>query len=115
MDLSLDKVSYEGEWFEFGTAKIKIRPYPASKNVLRLKDGALEISGELNLNKFMFCLEAWESTGSKLPELNAEIKKKMFDFRLGKAKIDGVEICLSEFVIRKADELFQKIEDSEKN
>jgi hypothetical protein len=111
MDLKLDKVSYDGEWFNFGDMRVKVRPYPASKVTLVIKDGAFMISGEQNLNKFQHCLVEWENT----EKLTNEVKRKVFDFRLGKAEIDGADTCLADFVIQKADELFRKIEAAEKN
>lgn len=112
MDLKLDKVSYDGEWFDFGDMRLKIRPYPASRSTLSIKDGAFMISGAENFNKFSYCLIEWDSMAEKL---TAETKKKIFDFRLGKIKIDDVDICMADFVIQKADELFQKAEALEKN
>jgi len=112
MDLKLDKVSYDGEWFEFGDMRLKVRPYPASRSMLTVRDGAIIISGMENFNKFAYCLVEWEGTADKL---TAEIKKKIYDFRLGRTKIDDNDICMSDFVIQKADELFQKAEALEKN
>jgi hypothetical protein len=111
MDLKLDKVSYSGEWFDFGDMKIKVRPYPASKTTLAIKDGVFMIFGEQNLSKFIYCLIEWDNA----EKLTKEAKEKIYDFRLGKAEIDGAETCLADFVIQKADELFRKIEAAEKN
>lgn len=111
MDLKLEKVSYDGEWFDFGDMRVKVRPYPASKVILTIKDGAFMVSGEQNLNKFIHCLVDWENK----EKLTGEVKRKIFDFRLGKTEIDGTEICLSDFVIQKADEMFAKVEAAEKN
>ena len=119
MDLELNTVSYEGKWFDFGNARLKIRPFPASRVNLRYKEGAVILAGENTLEKFRYCLQAWEgfvSSGDAKPiELTDEIKRKVFDFRLGSVKIGEQDMTISDFVISKADELFLEMVSAEKN
>jgi len=117
MNLNLENVSYDGRWFEFDDVRLKIRPYPASKMSFMIKDGNAIIAGEYGLEKFMYCLMAWEwlDAEKKAAELTKEVKQKIYDFRLGKATIDGEEISLSDFVTNKADELFIEASANQKN
>jgi hypothetical protein len=114
MKLNLEKAAYEGRWFDFADGKLKIRPYPASKTAFAIKDGAFIVYGEQNLEKFIYCLTAWEGItydDGKPLELTKELKKQIFDFRLCKS---GDE-TMSDFVIQKADELFAEAQGQEKN
>jgi len=114
MQLKFEKAAYEGKWFDFGDGKLKIRPYPASKQAFAIKDGVFIVYGEQNLEKFIYCLTAWEGfTGEdkKPVELTKDLKKQIFDFRLCKSG----EVTMSDFVIQKADELFIEAQGQEKN
>ena len=117
MKLQLEKASYEGRWFDFGDGRLKIRPYPASKSTFAIKDGVVIFFGEQNLDKFTYCLMAWEGMDAegKPVELTKEAKRKVYDFRLGKATIGGAEIQMSDFVIQKADEMLAEAQEAEKN
>ena len=119
MELNLDKISYEGEWFEFGNGRLKIRAYPLSKQDFVIKNGNLVILGEYELAKFKYCLLDWDNyvkpgTQEKII-LTDEVKQKVYDGRLGVTMIDGKELSISEFVRIKADELFEKMAEAEKN
>ena len=120
MELNIAKNPYDGKWFDFGNGRLKIRPYPASKQGFAIRDGNVVFPGEQTLNMFLYCLEAWENYVTPAPEnkpieLTAEVKKKIFDFRLGSTVIDGNELTISDFVTLKADELFREALEAEKN
>lgn len=120
MELNVSKCSYDGKWFDFGNGRLKVRPYPASKQNFVMKDGNVVFLGEQAFDKFKYCLEAWENYVTPAPEnkpieLTDDIKKKVFDFRLGAVKIDDKEMTISDFVITKADELFREAVETEKN
>lgn len=120
MELKISKISYDARLFDYGTtgAKLKIRPYPASKNNFIFRQGGgMVLSGENSFDKFAHCLVDWEGFGEdgKPIPLTDEVKKKVFDFQIGKTTIDGEEITLSAFVIQKADELAAEMGELEKN
>lgn len=120
MNLHIAKCSYEGKWFDFGGARVKVRPYPASKITFAVKDGAMILSGEQTLDKFRHCLEAWEGFMTPPPDnkaivLTDEVKQKLYDFRLGSTMIDGKEVSLVDFVTSTADEMTAEIRSAEKN
>lgn len=119
MELDLDKPSYEGRWVDFGNGRLKIRAYPASKQNFITKDGNIIFLGEQTLDKFKYCLMDWDNyvkTGTQEKIiLTDEVKKRLYDFRLGQAVIDGKEMTISDFVILKADELFREMTEAEKN
>lgn len=85
LKLDLTKLSYEAQWYDFGGARLKVRPYPMSKANLVFKDNGLIISGEDQCEVFKYCLVTWERVtgldGKDLP-CTDEIKQKIFDFRL---------------------------------
>lgn len=114
MKIDLNKVSYDGKWFDHGDARVKIRPYPASRSDVAIKDGAMIFAGDAGFDMFSYCLEAWEGVSDadgKELKLSPEIKKKVFDFGLG--SVDG--LTLSAFVIQKARQLSADIEADAKN
>jgi hypothetical protein len=119
MELNISKCSYEGEWFDFGNGRLKIRPYPASKQQFAIRDGAVVFGGEQGFDKFRYCLTAWENyvtPGDQKPiDLTDDVKRKIFDFRLGAVTIDDKTVTISDFVLQKADELFSRAVDAEKN
>lgn len=119
MKIDLGKVSYDGQWFEFGEARLKIRPYPASRTNVAFKDGAVIFSGDAGNDMFSYCLEAWEGVTDaeeKALKLTAAVKKQVYDFRLGKAtEKDGSERTLADFVLKTARVLTAEIEVDTKN
>ena len=119
MELNISKCTYEGQWFHFGDGRLKIRPYPASKQSFSYRDGAVLVPGSAAMDKFKFCLMEWDSfvqPGTKDPiELTDEVKTKIFDFKLGTAVIDGEEVSMADFVLMKADDLFRLKGEAEKN
>lgn len=121
MDLNISGVSYEGKWFDFGDGRLKIRPYPASKTNFIFKDGGAVLSGEQGFEKFNYCLESWEGfvakddEAKKPIELTEDVKRKVFDFRLGSIKDGDQEITMPDFVFARADELLKGIVAAEKN
>lgn len=120
MELDISKCSYEGKWFDFGNGRLKIRAYPASKQSFAIKDGNVVFPGEQGLDRFKYCLMAWENYVTPAPEnkpieLTDEVKKKVYDFRLGPVEIDGAQVTISDFVTVKAEELFKEMIAAEKN
>lgn len=120
MELNISKCSYDGKWFDFGTtgARLKIRPFPATKaNIIFRQGGALVLSGEGNFEKFKYCLLEWEGFGEdgNPIALTDEVKKKVFDFHIGTAEVDGEEISIANFVIQRADDLAAAMGELEKN
>ena len=106
MQIDLTKVSYEGRVFDFGDAKLTIRPYPKSRVDIIIKDGAMVLSGASALDMFIYCLTKWENVpdanGNPL-KLSVDIKQKIYDFHMGVITDEkGEKICMSDFVIRTA-------------
>lgn len=119
MELNLDKISYDGKWFDFGNGRLKIRTYPVSKQNFVMKDGNIIFLGEQSFDKFKHCLVDWDNyvkagTEEKII-LTEEVKRKVYDFRIGLTAIDDKELSISDFVITKADELFKEMVEAEKN
>jgi len=119
MELNLDKLSYDGKWFDFGNGRLKIRPYPTSEQNFVVKDGNIIFLGEQSLEKFKYCFEGWDNyvkkgTTDKII-LDDVVKKKLYDFRVGKTMIGEKELSISDFVILKADEMMKETQAAEKN
>lgn len=119
MELALDKISYDGKWFDFGNGRLKIRTYPASRQNFTMKDGNIVFLGEQSFDKFKHCLVDWDNyvkpgTQEKII-LTDEVKRKVFDFRLGLTVVDDKELSIADFVLLKADELFKEMAEAEKN
>lgn len=114
MKIDMGKVSYDGRWYDHGEARLKIRPYPLSRAEVAFRDGSVIISGDASWDMFDYCLIEWENVtgadGAPL-KLNTQIKKQIYDFRLG--KIDGVGI--SDFVLAQGRKLTQEVEEDTKN
>jgi len=119
MKIDLGKVSYDGQWFDFGEARLKIRPYPASRTDVAFKDGAVIFSGEAANDMFSYCLEAWEGVTDaegKALKLTPAVKKQVYDFRIGKTTMpDGTEETMADFVLKTARSLTAGIEADVKN
>lgn len=114
MKIDIGKASYDGRWYEFGEARLKIRAYPMSRQDVAIKDGAIIISGDASADMFNYCLVEWEGvTGADNEplKLTADVKKKVYDFKLG--QVDDRSI--SEFVILTARKLQMEIETDTKN
>jgi hypothetical protein len=114
MIIDLAKVSYDGRWYDFGGARLKIRPFPLSKSDVLVKEGAVVISGDEVCEMFQYCLVEWEgvldAVGQAL-KLTEEVKKKIYDFKLG--IVDG--LAMSGFVLNTARALTDEIGISAKN
>jgi len=119
MKVDLSKVDYNGKEFDFGGAKLTIRPYPASRTDVQFRDGAIVLAGSSARDMFIYCLTKWDNvTGAddKPLKLTDDVKKKIYDFRLISADDeDGNPIIMSDFVIRKARELSEEIASDAKN
>lgn len=119
MKLDLSRVSYDGKFYDFGGGRLKIRPYPATRNEIAFKDGAVIFSGDAGWDMFDYCLEAWEGVtdaeGKEL-KLTKAIKKQIYDFRLGVATLpDGKETTMADFVLATARARTSEIEEDVKN
>lgn len=118
MQLDVSRVAYDGQWYDFGGSRVKVRPFPATKISFWIKDGAMEVSGDQTFAKFDYCLEAWEGfvtpDGTPIP-LTAEVKRKIYDFHLGVAEVDGVQTELVAFVTSTADAMAAAMRSAEKN
>ena len=114
MKLDLNKISYEGKFFDFGESRLKIRPYPMSRMDLVFKEGAMVFSGDASLDMFLYCLTEWENIvdaeGNPL-KLTPDVKKKIYDFKLGSVGEDS----MSEFVLKTARSITEAIGDDTKN
>lgn len=77
MKLSLSKINFEGEWFDFGDGKLFIRPMPMSRQRIRQDMDLAESLREV----FMFCLVKWENfeEGGKPIDLTDAIKEKLYE------------------------------------
>lgn len=119
MQIDLSKVSYDGEWFDFGESRLEIRPYPMSRQDVSIKDGAMVFTGVKAQDMFVYCLTGWENVKGNDDQpikLTTDIKQKIYDFRLGKIKNEkGEEVCLSDFVLMKAREKTAGLEADQKN
>jgi len=114
MKIELDKVSYDGRWVDHGEARLKIRPYPKSMADVILKDGGVVISGGNSFEMFSYCLQDWDGVSdadAKPLKLSPAVKKKIFDFQLG--KVDGVSI--GDKVLSVIREQIVALEEEEKN
>jgi hypothetical protein len=117
---NIEELTYEAEWTPFGKngARLKIRPYPASKGDVVIKDGAMHLTGKAGLEMFCYCLTEWEGFGSKgkvLP-LTEDTKKKLYDFRISAAIDDsGEETVIADFVALRAQEMAANLRAAEKN
>lgn len=118
MKIDLSKVSYDGQWCDFGEARLKIRPWPASHDDIAYKDGAVIFAGSHGLEMFQYCLEDWDGVigaDDKPLKLTPQIKKDVFNFQLGKAGEPGKEETMSAFVIRIARKMTADIGADVKN
>lgn len=110
MKLTLSKVNWEGQWFDFKDgSKLKIRPRPRSQTKFFMREEGILFSGPERLDTFRFCLQDWE--GIVDPEgnpvkLTDSVKETLFE--------SGME-GIADFVLQKNIELFQQMAESEKN
>jgi len=114
MKLDVSTISYDGTWIDHGEAKLRVRPHPRSLLNVTMKDGGMVFSGEGALDMFVYCLVDWENVNGaddqKL-KLTKEVKKKVYDFQLG--KVDGVSIA--DRVMNEARRMTEEIEADKKN
>jgi len=118
MELDINKCTYDGQWFDFGNGRLKIKPYPASKQDISFSGNTITFSGKQTFDRFCYCLVEWDKFSTPAPEnkpiaLTDEVKKKVFDFNLGAEKVDDVVMTIPEFVTMKAKELFDSIREKE--
>lgn len=114
MKIDLNKASYEGKWFDFGESRLKIRPYPLSRTEVTFKDGAVVFGGAAAMDMFVYCLTEWEGVvdaEGKSLKLTEDVKKKIYDFKLGRMDDD----TLSDFVLKTARVLTEEIGADTKN
>lgn len=69
-----------------------------------LQDGVFIMSGDNNFKVFNESLVGWDVVGADDQPLpcTEEVKKKIFDFGLAVAEVDGEKISMANFVIQKA-------------
>jgi hypothetical protein len=118
MKIDLNKASYDGKWFDFGEARLKIRPYPMSRTDTTIKDGAMVFLGDASMEMFTYCLTEWEGVvdaDGKPLNLTIDVKKKIYDFKLGCVKKDEKTVSLSDFVLITARKLTEEIGAETKN
>jgi hypothetical protein len=116
--LNVKKVSYESKVVDFGKAKLHIRPYPQSRSELIIRDGAMIFPGASAQDMFIYCLTGWENVNDddKNPiALTDDIKKKIYDFKVGAIEIAGKKVPMSNFVIAEARKMTDEIGDDSKN
>jgi hypothetical protein len=110
MRFSVTDLSYDGKWFEFGDAQLKIKPFPLSRGKVLLNDGSLVISHKEQYEIFRYALEDWKNvTGADGEALKCtnEVKKALYDF--------GLATDLVRFVIDTAENFLTRKEVLEKN
>lgn len=110
MKLDFTDLSYDAKQYDFGDARLNIRPYPSSLGNILVRDQDMVISGSDRCKVFKYCLTDWENVvgadGKPLP-CTDEVKQKLFDFNLNPKLIM--------FVMEKSRQ-FEKIkEEEEKN
>lgn len=114
MQIDMSKASYDGRWFDFGAARLKIRPYPASRQDITIKDGAIILSGDAGFDMFSYCLTEWEGVtdaDDKPLQLTVDVKKKLYDLKLG--QVEGE--ALSDFVLKTTRTMNDEIGNDTKN
>jgi hypothetical protein len=120
MKIDLTKVSYEGKVFDFGKAKLTIRPYPQSRaDIAFNKNGERVFSGANARDMFTYCLTDWDNVfgaDDQPLKLTEDIKNKIYDFKLSTVKNEkGEDVSMSDFVINTARELTEGIAADTKN
>lgn len=118
MQIGIDIVKSlkEEKWYELeGGGAVKIRPYPASKEVFLLnRDGDIKMLGENQKQKFMYCLTGWRdiSDGKGSPVgFSAKIKEQIFEWH---THDEGMLLLVNE-VLRLVAELKKAKEEDEEN
>jgi len=119
MKIDITKVSYEGREFEFGEAKLTIRPYPMSRQDVTIKDGAIILSGTSARDMFSYCLTKWDNVigaDDQPLKLTADVKQKIYDFKLVTIEdAEGEKLSMADFVIRTARDMSGEIASDTKN
>ena len=110
MKLTLSKVNWEGQWFDFKDGgKLKIRPRPRSQTKFFMREEGILFSGPERMETFRHCLVDWEGVvdaeGNPI-KLTDAVKETLFESGMG-----GV----ADFVLEKNADLFRQMADSEKN
>ena len=121
MKINLDKVNYDGEWVPFGDARLKIRPLPASRVNITLKDGGFVLTGDEGQETFNYCLmEQVGITGAddKSLPINAAIKRKIYDFKMDPdicPVVDGVSLVdfVLQYVRGRAERIGSELKNSQ--
>lgn len=111
MKLEFSDLSYDSKWHDFKDgARLKIRPYPASKTNLRVNADGMQLSGEEQFDVFSYCLEEVENleitVNGKPHSFDEKLKRLIFDFRIG---------GIPEFVMEKGRQFEAVKEEQEKN
>jgi len=121
-NLTIDwtELSMDPKWYDFETGEmvktpkkegvfLNIKPYPAEKSNLIVKEKGLVITGGQQKEVFMHCLVDWQGVvdakGGEI-ECTEAVKEKVYDFKLG---------GIPDFVVIKSREFADKKDASEKN
>jgi hypothetical protein len=111
--------SYEGREYDYGEAKLTIRPYPRSRADVMVKDGSLIITGNSMRDMFVYCLTKWEGvTGDNDQplKLTDDVKRKIYDYKLGSiVDENGETVAMADFVNAKVREFDNEISGDIKN
>ena len=106
MKLSLSKIKFEGEWYDFGDGKLLIRPIPMSRQ--RIRQEASGITETLK-ETFFYCLLDWQNffdENDQPMKLTEEIKEKLFESN---------HAGIRNFVMQKNGEKLNEFAELEKN
>jgi len=121
-NLTIDwtELSMDPKWYDFESGEmvkapkdegvfLNIKPYPAEKSNLIVKEKGLVVTGEQQKEVFMHCLVGWQgvvdANGGEI-ECAEAVKEKVYAFKLG---------GIPDFVVIKSREFTDKKEASEKN
>lgn len=120
MQLKIDKTLYDAEWCKFGDIELNIRPYPMSRADVTIKQGGFVVSGSGNFDRFDYCLvghKGLTDADGKTLELTQDVKKLIYDFRLGRTYVEEMDatMSISEFVLYKSRQKSGEIETETKN
>lgn len=119
MKIDLSRVSYDGEWVDFGGIRLKIRPLPASMVNITVKDGGIVLSGADGLLAFDHCLTDQQGivdAAEKPLKLTSSVKKMIYDFKVDPSVcpvVDGVSLV--DFVLQHIRGRAERIADETKN
>lgn len=104
MKIDLSRVNYDGEWVDFGDIRLKIRPMPASRVNIIVKDGGLVLSGGEGKEMFDYCLidqDGIIGADDQPLKMTRAVKQMIYDFKTDpdvSPVVDGVSLV--DFVLQ---------------